>query len=265
MNNYLLSTLLVLSGVAGAASLPPEDIPPSLRENLIYALSIKSEAPIIKKVDFQINCGDVKAVQMGKNHPYKGHIVWNIEQHAPMKGNSYTVSFDLINLESNVGGTLIAFHSLGTQGTEGIHLRYAERGRIVLSCNKHAGSAANESEHQIMLGRKEDVLGKTITIIHNGNEKTVRIFLDGIEKGPAIQLPYPPGYKENHQLSLIALADNYQGWHHVDSFGFDNLYCWNKALTQDEVSDTIKKTVKRIKLKKGKKKKKRKKKNSPGR
>lgn len=240
MQKLLTCLLLSTSGCVQAASLMPEEMPDGLKQNLMYALSMKSEADIIKKVEFRIPCGDTESVHMGENHPVKGHIVYNIDSNPYMGGNNFTLSFDLLNLESKPGGTLVSLYIPDAGQENGLFIQVTEKNHVILCCNGYADSNTFAESDLIYIGRLGEVKGKTLTIVYDGDNNRISAYLDGNPRKPDIQLTFSRGLKPMHPLNHICIADNYGGWHRVISMEFDNFYFWNKALSKEEVKSCIK-------------------------
>lgn len=250
--------LILLTGLAHAKSGLPEHLPQELKENLICAFSQKSKDATIRKIDLKPHTGRGEVINIGSKHRNQA-ASWNLEKNYPqLRSESITISFDLHGIDVAQDCTLISVYTPDCSFDNGLRIYPEERGRLAVSCHNFAQCQEISGDARIPLGRITELIGKTITVVYHGSGRSLSAYIDGEKIPISVTLTPKPGTYPTQYIHGIVLGNNLGGYRDANSFQIDNLYIWNKALTDSEVAQIPNRVVKRLQLSKGKKKKKKK-------
>lgn len=226
--------LLTALGTAQALSYRYDTLPSELKSDIRYGYSWKAAEAQNRAIEFFFRNPVEGRICIGHHRDYG--ITWNDGLHnlPEMQDEAFTLSFDLHELSTRAAGSMISIYTPGTRCQEGLHVHVTERGFLHISSRKFSNSSTSEYKARINLGEVEELLDKTITLVYNGEQNTICAYVDGTPAEKNIKLRYNDA-EPNKRIYAMQWGGCYGGGPSIEKAELNNIYIWNRALTEEEV------------------------------
>lgn len=241
MRTALITTLILATSQLSAATRDFADIPAALLDEALYASTFQKETPP-EIGDVQLHLGKGmkdNRLTFGDNHSSKGYLRTGLE-HDSQRTQACTISFDFYGAAGDPGQVVWGLYSPGMAFDKGLRLVIGSRNTLVLKCNQFTGTTLRGRRAKRNLGKISELTGKTITVVYNGDEDTVMVYVNGVPAEKAMKLTRGDSSKTNRYISSMSWGDNYCGWGRIKSATIDNVYFWGDALSEEEIQSIIK-------------------------
>lgn len=247
-----LLLLALVAGVANAASITYSEMSDSLRESLVASYTFTSQGTAdYSAQNFGLKVWDGGAVDGGFTIE-DGHAVLGTAYTNPYNlsfdssaftGKSFTISFDLLSLTANSWQSLLSIYSdNGTsEWDHAMSIRHNDNsGEMELSTldggsDYVTGFGGTHEEHKIGTGitGNSGTVGKTVTFVSDGENRTLTLYIDGVQQGEAVT-----GWDSGVPTG-IQFGGTLGGGNGIGAAAIDNLNIWDRALTASEVTSLI--------------------------
>ncbi len=236
---FIITLLLAASQLFGATK-DFSDIPAHLLDEALFASTFqKGMPPEIR--DMQLHMGNGmknNQLTLGDNHSSKGYLRTGLE-HDRNRTQACTISFDFYGAAGDPGQVVWGLYSPGMAFDKGLRLVIGSRNTLLLECNQFTGTTLRGRRAKRNLGKISELIGKTITVVYDGEENTVMTYVNGIPAGKVMRLTHGDNSRTNRYISSMSWGDNYCGWGRIKSATIDNVYFWGEALSGEEVQELI--------------------------
>ena len=180
MQKFIITLLALASSCVYAETKNFEDIPERLMEEVMYASSFTGKnPPEINVADLQLGVGTGRnRIFMGGKSEHKGALTTNLLQDTK-KSEACTISFDLHKVAGQPGQVIWGLYSPDRAFEHGLRLVIGPRRTLELVCTNFTESNVSGRSAKIKLGEIEDLLGKTLTIVYDGELDEVNAYING--------------------------------------------------------------------------------------
>lgn len=223
---------------------PYDKLPEELEESVVYYSTFDDELPDVDDIGLRM---PVSADSTGCVGIDKGcRLSWadGLAHKKVMRGNEFTVSFDLHAIQGKRGAVLLSLYTEGHAWNSGLLLHIGKKNTLELLCTKFSNASNNERNAKITLGKMEELAAehKTITLVYRGKENRVCTYVDGEPSKKSIRLKYndKPASK---QLASLQFGSQYGGGGELHRAEIDNLCIWNKALDDEQVAAIVQSSI----------------------
>lgn len=240
MKRYLLLLLVLCAGCCQAATIDMKEAPESIRESIIYWSDFSQKQAVVNEMGLPIRCEGDGVARVGYDKGCHGTWCDRIGRHPSCRSQSFSVSFDLLELEGNVDSCLLSMYTEGANRNRGLILSIGKHRNLELVCHKFTNTENLGTRGKIILGKIDALTAdkKTITVVYNGDANTIRAYVDGEPVGKRIKLRYD-GASAKKQLYAVQLGSYYGGGAYLKRSAIDNLCFWSTALTDEQVAETV--------------------------
>lgn len=241
MQKFIITLLALASSCVYAKTKNFEDIPERLMEEVMYASSFTGKnPPEINVADLQLGVGTGRnRIFMGGKTEHKGALTTNLLQDTK-KSEACTISFDLHKVAGQPGQVIWGLYSPDRAFEHGLRLVIGPRRTLELVCTNFTESNVSGRSAKIKLGEIEDLLGKTLTIVYDGELDEVNAYINGQRHEDRIELSRATGSTAKRAYSCMSWCDNYCGHAHLEQVTLDNVMFWAIPLNQKQIKSLVK-------------------------
>lgn len=235
--------LMALASVASAASVEYKELSESLKNGVICAYDFSSNSVLTGTALSGMSHNEDGTCTIGKASGQCNAYNTNLPTSST---NSFTLSFDLyaLTIKDSRTNAIITMYSGGSkaQYENAMAIVGQSDGKIQLQNGQRKNNQVNyigtNSVDIIDSGLTSSTLtGNTITLVSDGAEKLLTLYVDGNYVGKIEQ------WKNSDDVTPILtgmqLGSYFSGWDEVGSAKIDNLTVWNRALSSNEVKALI--------------------------
>lgn len=240
MSRFIFSFIVLGAAICQAAMVEYEKLPEELEESVVYYSTFNDELPDLDDIGLRLAVSEDSTACVGDAKGYRLCWVDGLERRDVMRGNEFTVSFDLHAIQGRKGSVLLSLYTKGYAWNSGLLLRIGKKNTLELICSKFGNASNSERNARITLGRIDELVAehKTITLVYRGKENQVCTYVDGEPSKKSIRLKYhdKPASK---QLASLQFGSQYGGGGEMSRAEIDNLCIWNKALDDEQVDSIV--------------------------
>lgn len=241
MKKIVMMFLALGAAICQAESIPLHEMDSRLQDNMVYCSSYDSDVADLNDIGLYLPAGENSATCIGVDKGYRISWMDGLEKKEAMRGNGFTVSFDLHELKGDESGVLLSLYTPGYSWGNGLLLRIGRKKTLELLCRNFGNATNNGRKARIELGRIHELTAthKTITVVYDGEQNEVRAYVDGTPTKKSIHLKYndKPAVR---QLAAMQFGSLYGGGCDLRRGTIDNLCIWNEALSDKQVASLVK-------------------------
>lgn len=232
--------MLLGAAVGQAATIDMRQAPDDVLESIVYWADFESEEPEVNDLGLGlIPYLEEGVTRIGSDEGYS--IRWRdgLWNHPVCKSGAYTLSFDVHELKGETGRALMSLYTAGGSRENGLIFKVGKRGTLELVCNGFSNATKHERRNKISLGKMSELAqGKTITIVYDGDQKTICAYVNGKRLEKTIKLKYA-GATPQKDIHSMQFGGYYGAAHAVRRAKLDNVCIWNEALTDEQVASIV--------------------------
>ena len=235
-----LHAFVLLAAPLWAESKPFDSLPAQLRAEATYASTFtEGEEAEVAEADLGIQQERVKGGNYCFGKKVK-HWSWvhGFNKRAFLE-QAFTISFDVIDIQGKEHETALSIYTPGHKGDNGLRLIIGKNNKLELSCQKFADATNADQNARRNIAPLSVLKGKTLTLTYNGEENSIRIYLDGQQHTKELLLTYTPGSTPRKAPKELTWGETLGGGSRLDLLCIDNLYFWPYALNAEEVHHIV--------------------------